>query len=168
MATAQTDILTQLQTCYTQLLNQFFCTLSYLSQRHPTIAPNPTPGDPYTNHPVSPTTSQPSPYALSAGPEDTDPSRTAYPLRSDSPTTFAQSESELAEDLVLKAQQIEDLIARLPGIGKTQTEQAEEIEELAARLREVEERRKEKRKEVREVVKRLDDVVLGMRTSIKY
>lgn len=166
------DILTQLQTCYDQLLTQFFSTISYLSQRHPLIAPDPDPNDPYTNPPAAPTqTPNPDGSVQAApgtvpGPEDTD--RSLYPLRPAPPQVFAHAQRELAEDLVQKAQQIEFLISKLPGIGRGEEQQAEEIKLLVEKVREMEERRKAKRKEMRECVKRLDQVVLGMAESIEY
>jgi len=171
------DILTQLQTCYDQLLTQFFSTVSYLSQRHPLVAPDPDPNDPFTNppsagvagaqtpNPADPSQSQGAPGAV-PGPEDTE--RTPYPLRPVSQSTFENAQQELAEDLVLKGQQIELLISRLPGIGRGEEEQAEEIKVLVERVREMEKRRKEKRKEMRRYVKRLESVVMGMAESIDY
>jgi mediator of RNA polymerase II transcription subunit 21 len=170
------DVLTQLQTCYDQLLTQFFSTVSYLSQRHPLIAPDPDPTDPYTNPPsaIAGTQQQtPNPGDEAApssgilpGPEDTD--RSVYPLRPAPPPVFADAQRELAEDLVLKGQQIELLISRLPGIGRGQEEQAEEIKILAQKVRDMEEKRKAKRKEMREYVGRLDEVIMGMSESIHH
>jgi mediator of RNA polymerase II transcription subunit 21 len=171
------DILTQLQTCYDQLLTQFFSTISYLSQRHPLVAPEPDPSDPFTNPPSSaalaasqtPNPADPSQQAASgamAGPEDTD--RAPYPLHPVSQQTFENAQRELAEDLVLKGQQIELLISRLPGIGRGEEEQAEEIKVLVDKVREMETRRKEKRREMRQFVRRLEGVVMGMAESVNY
>ncbi|KIV83765.1 hypothetical protein PV11_05760 [Exophiala sideris] len=166
------DILTQLQTCYDQLLTQFFSTISYLSQRHPLIGPDPDPNDPYTNPPAAPTQtpnpdgSIPTTSGTIPGPEDSD--RAPYPLRPAAPQVFANAQRELAEDLVQKAQQIEFLISKLPGIDRGEEQQAEEIKILVQKVRDMEERRKAKRKEMRECVKRLDRVVLGMAQSIEY
>ncbi|KIW14689.1 hypothetical protein PV08_07473 [Exophiala spinifera] len=171
-----TDILTQLQTTYDQLLTQFFSTVSYLSQRHPLVAPEPDPSDPYTNPPAQ-IQQTPNPDGGAAqtsssgggllpGPEDTD--RSVYPLRPAAPNVFASAQRELAEDLVTKAQQIEFLISRLPGIGRGEEEQAREIQQLVEKVRQMEVRRKEKRKEMRECVRRLDSVVLGMAQSVDY
>jgi len=169
------DILTQLQTCYDQLLTQFFSTISYLSQRHPLVAPIPDPNDPYTNPPsatappqtpnLDGTPAAPS-SGLIPGPEDTD--RSVYPLRPAAPEVFASAQRELSDDLVTKAQQIEYLISRLPGIGRGEEQQAEEIRILVEKVREMEARRKEKRREMRECVRRLDAVVLGMAESVEY
>ena len=166
------DILTQLQTSYDQLLTQFFSTISYLSQRHPLIAPDPDPNDPYTFPPSSTANtqtpggdaSQSSHSVLQPGPEDTD--RTPYPLRPQPESTFARAQHELAEDLVSKGQQIEYLISRLPGIGRGVEEQEAEIRVLEAKVREMERRRKEKRREMRECVRRLERVVGGMGESV--
>jgi mediator of RNA polymerase II transcription subunit 21 len=160
------DVLTQLQTCYDQLLTQFFSTVSYLTFRHPLVAPTPDPSDPFTNPPPSTADGT---HTTQPGAEDTDtPSRVPYALKSVDQKTFEAAQNELAEDLVLKGQQIEDLIRRLPGLGRGEDEQAEEIKLLVERVREMERRRKAKRKEMRVLVRRLEDVVMGMATSIDY
>ncbi|EXJ78429.1 hypothetical protein A1O1_08829 [Capronia coronata CBS 617.96] len=167
------DILTQLQTCYDQLLTQFFSTISYLSQRHPLVAPEPDPSDPFTYPPSARAAtsqtpganhSQPQGSGIQPGPEDTE--RSVYPLRPVTPQVFANAQRELAEDLVQKGQQIELLISRLPGIGRGEEQQAEEIRALAEKVRDMEEKRKAKRREMREYVKRLDEVIMGMSRSI--
>lgn len=166
------DILTQLQTCYDQLLTQCFSTISYLSQRHPIIAPDADPNDPFTNPPTLGGTSQtPNPdgtpvTAIQPGPEDTE--RAPFPLRPVLPSTFSTAQHELAEDLVQKASQIDLLISRLPGIGRGEEEQRREIEALSEKVRAMEEQRKAKRREMREYVKKLDDVILGMSQSLNY
>ena len=91
-----------------------------------------------------------------------------YPLRPAAPEVFASAQRELSDDLVTKAQQIEYLISRLPGIGRGEDQQAEEIRILVEKVREMEARRKEKRREMRECVRRLDAVVLGMAESVEY
>lgn len=166
-----TDILTQLQTTYTQLLTQFYSTISYLSQRHPTIAPDPVPGQPYTNPPTEVSTGPNGERitritAIEPGPEDTDPQRTPFPLRPDSPEVFEDAKRELAEDLILKAQQIQYLIERLPGLGKGEEEQKEDIRRLVDECEEMEKVRRVKRKEMRLLVERLDAVVGGMAKSV--
>ena len=67
-----------------------------------------------------------------------------------------------------KAQQIEMLISRLPGIGRDKEQQRREIEVLNQKVRAMEEKRKAKRRELRDYVKSLDDVVLGMSQSLNY
>ncbi|EXJ59435.1 uncharacterized protein A1O5_12060 [Cladophialophora psammophila CBS 110553] len=175
------DILTQLQTCYDQLLTQFFSTISYLSQRHALVAPEPDPNDPFTNPPsaavvgAAASSQTPNPVDAAAaqlqasvnpGPEDTD--RAPFPLRPVAPQTFANAQRELAEDLVLKGQQIEMLISRLPGIGRGEEQQAEDIRMLAEKVRKMEQERKVKRREMKEYVRRLESVVMGMAESVDY
>jgi Subunit 21 of Mediator complex len=151
-----TDILTQLHTTYDQLLTQIFSTLSYLTLRHPTHPPQPDPHDPYTTSTAE---------QIAPGPEDT--TSHLYPLRPDSEAAFALAQEELAEDLVQKGAQIEDLIRRLPGRARGEEVQEERIRELVGRVKEVEGVRRAKRREVRALVARLDAVVLGMSSSIK-
>ncbi|OAG39042.1 hypothetical protein AYO21_06762 [Fonsecaea monophora] len=198
------DILTQLQTCYDQLLTQFFATLSYLSQRHPLVAPDPDPSDPFTNPPpglavarrggnrrpqisqtagggaaTSPAAAGASDAASSAqqqqqppaaivnpGPEDTE--RAPFPLHPVADRTFANAQRELAEDLVLKGQQIEMLIARLPGIGTGAAQQAEDIKVLADKVQKMEQERRAKRREMKEYADRLERVIMAMSVNVDY
>jgi hypothetical protein len=163
------DILTQLQTCYDQLLIQFFSTLSYHHRRHPLIAPDPTPGDPYSE-PARGSLFEEGQSARhryvkpQLGPEDTDPQ--TMDLQPQPPVVFDQAQQDLAEDLVRKTQQIEYLIRRLPGINSDEKDQYEEIEQLAEQVTQMEVRRRAKRKEMRECLKQLDDVVMGMARSV--
>lgn len=164
--TMSSDVLTQLQTCYDQLLTQFFSTVSYLSLRHPLIAPDPIPGEPYTQVPKDDKPPERSSTRhrytnMAVGPEDTAAGFQPLP-----PETFEHAQEELAEDLILKGQQIEQLIRSLPGLGRGEEQQAREIQELVVKVREMEKLRKQKRKELRAAVRQLDDVILGMATSI--
>jgi mediator of RNA polymerase II transcription subunit 21 len=180
------DILTQLQTCLDQvngspnpkspspipiprpisqkpktnaslqLATQLYSTTSYLSQRHPLLAPSPVPNDPYTLPPPAGT--------LNPGPEDTDPSNPRA-LHPESPAAFAAAQRELARDLIIKAGQIQYLVENLPGIGTREEEQEARIRALEAELREMEKQRNEKRREMRALVGRLEDVVMGVAES---
>jgi mediator of RNA polymerase II transcription subunit 21 len=162
------DILTQLQTCYDQLLIQFFSTISHNHRRHPLVAPDPVPGEPYSNPPRDAILQKGHSgrhryvqYDLRG--EDTNPDTDLQPHV---PDDFDREQQELAEDLVRKCQQIEYLIRRLPGLGHDENEQNEEIKSLVEQVRQMEARKKEKRREMKECLKQLDDVVLGMATSI--
>lgn len=177
MAEEPADLLTSLQTTYDQLLNQFFSTISYLSQRHPLIPPTPDPNEPFTRYPppsqdptsatdLSPSAQSQNHIWPQPGPEDTDPTKTTRPLRPDPPALFAASQAELAEDLILKAAQIGELIDQLPDSSGGEEEQAEKIRALVEQVREVEGRRKQARKEVRRLVKDLDRVVSGMSENV--
>ena len=161
-----TDILTQLQTCYNQLLVQFFSTVSYNVRRHPLIAPDPVTGDPYTNttHDDSVSKDRHRYVSYKLGPEDTDPS---VDLRPQDPDVFDQAQQELAEDLIMKAQQIEYLIKRLPGLGQGEEEQNADIQRLVGEVQDMEIQRKAKRKEMRKCLEQLDHVVMGMAQSVE-
>lgn len=167
-----TDRLTQLQACYDQLLTQFFSTVSYLNQRHPLVYPEPVPGDPYTNVPIedaqdAAATGTPSRHRyatkLKPGGEDATDGRPLLPV---TPEKFEEAQRDLAEDLILKGQQIEYLIRSLPGLDKSQEQQATEIEALVGKVHAMEKQKKQKRREMRECVRKLDDVTMGMSTSV--
>ena len=159
------DVLTQLQTCYDQLLTQFFSTVSYLTLRHPLISPEPIPGDPYTQPSKDDTLQEGSRHRyanLRLHEEDISMGLQPVP-----PADFDHAQKELADDLVRKGQQIECLIRNLPGLGRGEEQQAKEIQELVVKVKEMETVRKQKRREMRECVQQMDDLVLGMSTSIK-
>lgn len=110
------DVLTQLQTCYDQLLTQFFSTVSYLSLRHPLVAPEPIAGEPYTQPPkdeslhdenltISSGSTRHRYTNMKVGEEDA-----AMGLQPVPPATFDRAQQDLAEDLIRKGQQIECLI----------------------------------------------------------
>jgi len=157
-----TDVVSLLQTEVDKLMIQHFSTYSYLSQRHPLQPPRETPGLRFTSQKIdlaAPPKGQP-------GEEDT--TKAPYPLQPQDPQAFEEAQNELAEDLILKAQQIQQLIAKLPGIDQDETQQAEDIKKLIADVDEMEKMRRAKRREMHQLVKRLDAVVGGMSRSINY
>lgn len=153
------DVLTQLQITYNQLMIQFFSTFSYLHQRHPLEAPEAIQDQPFTGTHLAPAV---------VGDEDTTAPGVLYPLQPQEPKVFEEAQRELSEDLILKAQQIQQLLARLPGIDQDEEQQAEEIRGLIGRVESMEKERREKRKEMRQLVKRLETVIGGMSRSIDY
>jgi len=160
--TMSTDVVSLLQAEVDQLMIQQFSTYSYLSQRHPLQPPRAIPGLRFTSEKI----------ALAAPPHgkpgDEDTERAPYPLQPQDPQIFNEAQHELAEDLISKAQQIQQLIAKLPGIDQDKSQQAESIEKLVAEVEEMEKARREKRREMHQLVKRLDAVVGGMSRSINY
>lgn len=90
-------------------------------------------------------------------PGQSDPNQPPQP---DSPQLFLYRQKELARDLIIKEQQIEYLIGRLPGIGASEAEQEARIRELESELREVEVAREKKARELKKLGKRLE-LVLG-------
>lgn len=77
----------------------------------------------------------------------------------DPPHVFDAALKELAQDLVVKEQQIEYLIEVLPGIGRSEEEQGRRIRELEEQLQEVEGRRREAVRVKEECIERLDGVI---------
>ncbi|KAJ9660099.1 Mediator of RNA polymerase II transcription subunit 21 [Neophaeococcomyces mojaviensis] len=151
------DVLTQLQITYNQLMVQFFSTFSYLHQRHPLEAPLPIPGQPFTGTHLAPST---------VGEEDT--TNNVYPLQPQDRKVFEEAQRELAEDLVLKAQQIQQLLARLPGVDQDDEQQAEDIQKLISQVDDMEKERKAKRREMRQLVRKLETVIGGVSRSVDY
>lgn len=86
-----------------------------------------------------------------------DPNQPPLP---DSPQLFLYRQKELARDLIIKEQQIEYLIGRLPGIGSSEAEQEARIRELESELRQVGLVREKKARELKNLGKRLE-LVLG-------
>lgn len=76
---------------------------------------------------------------------------------------FAAGQKELAQDLIVKEQQIEALISMLPGLENSEKDQEDTIRQLEEELKAAEARRKEAVKEKEMVLARLDRVI----TSVK-
>jgi mediator of RNA polymerase II transcription subunit 21 len=93
----------------------------------------------------------------------TDPSAL---LRPDSPRTFAYRQRELARDLIIKEQQIEYLIGRLPGIGASEAEQEARIRELEGQLRRVQMEKERKVRVLRKLGRRLEGVLGAVERGI--
>ena len=69
----------------------------------------------------------------------TDPSQQAFvPPAKPSPEQFQADIKELAQDITLKEQQIEKLIAHLPGLNWSEKEQVERMRELERQLEDLE------------------------------
>jgi mediator of RNA polymerase II transcription subunit 21 len=85
-----------------------------------------------------------------------DPNQPPMP---DPPALFAYRQKELARDLIIKEQQIEYLISRLPGIGSSEAEQEARIRELEGELRHVHVERERKAQELKKLGKKLEAVL---------
>lgn len=156
---ASIDIPTQINTAVFQLGLQIFSSFSYNSQRHPLIAPDEIPGLKFTSHKIA---------QVRPDKEDTLPERNPYPLQPVEKDGFEEAQRELSEDLISKAKQIQDLIARLPTTERSEEEEMEEIKNLSDQVRQMERDKKMQRKEMRRLLRRLDAVVSGMSSSIDY
>jgi mediator of RNA polymerase II transcription subunit 21 len=149
------DRLTQLQDCLDQLLTQMYATVRYIDTHHAYSsisgqAEQFTPLPASTNiaitgdiairdsstQPVAAPTQQQ--RASTQPPSQHQAQATSQDPISDRPDVFQSRLRELAQDLVLKEQQIEALIMALPGVGNSQEAQEARLVELERELREVE------------------------------
>ncbi|KAG9238843.1 mediator complex, subunit Med21 [Amylocarpus encephaloides] len=75
------------------------------------------------------------------------------------PDEFKAGQRELAQDLILKEQQIEFLISVLPGLENSEKDQEEMIKQLEADLKVAEEQRKQALKDKAEILTTLEGVI---------
>ncbi len=175
------DRLTQLQDCYDQvrgplhvlssattnaqkLATQFYASIRYLSLHHSSSSlTNPHPANSqrhqnYSNSSANPNHEQPTS-------QQEQPESSSYPpeQRPDTPTTFTSAQRELAQDLLLKAKQIEYLISVLPGVENSQEKQEAQIVELDAELREALEERKKAEADRQLWLGKVDGIIGGIK-----
>jgi mediator of RNA polymerase II transcription subunit 21 len=75
---------------------------------------------------------------------------------------FAKDIRELSKDIVIKEQQIETLIANLPGLRTTEEEQVARMRELEKELQEMEGERVEAVQEKERLVARVEEILGGV------
>ncbi|PSS25725.1 hypothetical protein M430DRAFT_39769 [Amorphotheca resinae ATCC 22711] len=139
------DRLTQLQDAVDQLANQFVASLYYINKHHELQTLSAT--DIVRQEKKSEDEKEQRPNEVDH-----------YP-----PDVFAAGQKELAQDLIVKEQQIEALISMLPGLENSEKDQEDTIRQLEEELKAAEARRKEAVKEKEMVLARLDRVI----TSVK-
>ncbi|KAF1949513.1 CSE2-domain-containing protein [Byssothecium circinans] len=123
------DILTQIQDELDMLLNQMQSSLAYIRVRAPPAAiPNQPLLSTFAEHEAQ------SAAAQAASQPNSNPSQAAPPPPPPSPEEFQKDVRELSRDLYLKEQQIEVLIASLPGLDTSEKEQVERMRELEREL----------------------------------
>jgi len=76
---------------------------------------------------------------------------------------FRAGQRELAQDLILKEQQIEYLISVLPGLENSEKDQEQTIRQLEEEVKIAEEERKAAVKEKEAVLARLDNVLRSVK-----
>ena len=190
--TTQTDRLTQLQDALDTLMTQMYASLHYLSTHHSfTSIPSQThysqiPGvraSPAAVESASQSAVQPQP-PIRRGSMDAvaSDSAAAVPLQDqrrrtteeelslnvrdplpDQPALFQARCQELAQDIVVKEQQIEALIASLPGIGVSSGMQEGRIRELEGELVRLEAEHRRAEMERDGVRAKLESVLMGVR-----
>ena len=164
-----------------------YATLSYTSTR---AAPSPIPGQPLqspaapgsthaTSDAAAPETQTQTQTQGSSNPTQTttsfDPSQpqtqpqtqtrrpSTRPPRHDPAAAFTADLHELARDLIVKEQQIEMLIERLPGIGTSERAQRARMAVLERQLREIEEERARAVAEKERLLERVAGRIAGVR-----
>lgn len=80
-----------------------------------------------------------------------------------SPEVFKTGQRELARDLILKEQQIEYLISKLPGLDHSEQDQEQRILKLEEELKEAEEKRKIAVKEKEVILAKLEKVIKSIK-----
>jgi mediator of RNA polymerase II transcription subunit 21 len=86
--------------------------------------------------------------------------KTVDPLPADQ---FKAGQTELAQDLILKEQQLEYLISMLPGLDNSENDQQKRMKELEEELKAAEEERQRALKEKEEVLAKLETVIRSIK-----
>ncbi|SMQ54445.1 unnamed protein product [Zymoseptoria tritici ST99CH_3D1] len=156
------DRLTQLQDCLDDLLTQMYASLNYVHTRHPygDIPDQPTQAPQADSREVGRVaTTGDGPAAGAQQGEGQNGSREPSTPSPETQNTFNAALRELAQDLILKEQQIEYIINSLPGIGNSEEDQERRMRELEAELRQVEEERAQKDVERENMIDLLGEVI---------
>lgn len=92
------------------------------------------------------------------------PAHTSEPAPPRQPTKeeFYKDLKEMAEDLVVKSQQIELLIANLPGVHSSEAEQVHRMKELEKELEDLEGERLQAVKEKELLLKKVEEKIMGV------
>ncbi|TVY34144.1 Mediator of RNA polymerase II transcription subunit [Lachnellula subtilissima] len=137
------DKLTQLQDAVDQLANQFVASLYYVHKHH----------DLKTLGASDKIREEKKDEAAQREPD-------IEPVSADE---FRAGQKELAQDLIMKEQQIELLISVLPGLDNSEKDQERMIRQLEDELKTAEEKRSEAVKEKEEVLARLEGVIRSVK-----
>jgi mediator of RNA polymerase II transcription subunit 21 len=142
-----------------------YASLNYIQLKHPyaTIEGQPSqapePSEPRSSanvaEPKNATPGIPANGDLNAQNGQSDPS-TPLP---DSAEVFQNALREIAQDLVVKEQQVEHLINSLPGLGNSESDQEKRMRELELELRSVEVLRERKEAEREELIDMLGKII---------
>ncbi|KAI1003622.1 hypothetical protein K3495_g4589 [Podosphaera aphanis] len=139
------DRLTQLQDAVDQLVNQFIASLSYVNKHH------------------SPQRVDPRDVLRAETNGEGCQKQVHLQVDSLSPDVFKAAQIELAQDLIIKEQQIEALISILPGLENSEKDQEQTIHQLEKELRaaDIESREALRQKEL--LLERLESVIRSLK-----
>jgi mediator of RNA polymerase II transcription subunit 21 len=172
------DRLTQLQDCLDDLLTQMYASLNYIQTRHPYgVIPGQPQGPNFKlagddddkeekkvkNNASGNTNGNTNGHAQQQQQQQQPQQREPATPPPETPDKFNAALRELAQDFVLKQQQIEYIVNSLPGIGNSEQDQSRRMKELEKELREVEEERGKKELEKEELVDLLGEVILKVK-----
>ncbi|CAN9131139.1 unnamed protein product [Alternaria alternata] len=152
------DILTQIQDELDMLLNQMSAALREIRENAPPSVP---PGQPRLDTFAELEARTAAENAQQNPTTDASQQATAPPARS-SPEQFQKDLKELAQDITLKEQQIERLIAHLPGLNWSEKEQVERMKELERQLEDLEGERIKAVKDKDTLMKIVEDKIAGV------
>lgn len=131
MSDEELDRLTQLQQCLDQLVIQFYSALGHVNTHHDFMPL--TPNDTkVTDNTVTPVTQQ----------------------------ELESNMKELAKDVVLKTQQVENLIDSLPGLQSSEADQIEKLKKLEQELQDAEKERQQVLTEKENLLDQCDELIL--------
>lgn len=82
------------------------------------------------------------------------------------PESFANNLKELAQDIVIREQQIEMLISLLPGLESSEEDQTRAIKELEEELKEAEKQRQDAIREKEQVRMRIDEIIRSIKRPL--
>ncbi|EPE31004.1 Mediator hinge subcomplex-like protein [Glarea lozoyensis ATCC 20868] len=136
------DRLTQLQDAVDQLATQFLASVHFVNKHHElkTLSPKDSIRDTKKDD--------------DGAPQEVDP------LPADQ---FKAGQTELAQDLIVKEQQIEYLISMLPGLENSENDQEKRMKELEEELKVAEEERQQALKEKEEVLTKLEGIIRSIK-----
>lgn len=145
-----------------QLLHQMQASLTYIKSRAP---PAPIPGQPllstFAEHEAQ-SAAQAASQSQSTQTQTQPSQQPSQPPPPPSQEEFHRDLRELSRDLLLKEQQIEVLVASLPGLNASEKEQVERMKELERELEEIEGERVEAVREKERLVRRVEEKIMSV------
>ncbi|KAI9671650.1 MAG: RNA polymerase II mediator complex subunit [Alyxoria varia] len=165
------DKLTQIQDCLDQFATQLYACLYYISEKN---TPAQVQGQPYQHTTTAAgadnatanvngvSQDQQQQQTEQATQQQQQLSQDPTDVQPDPPETFQASLRELAQDLVVKQQQIEMLARSLPGVTRSEAAQMERLRELEGELKAVEMEYEDVQVERENMVKRVDEKIMSV------
>ncbi|KAH7084327.1 mediator complex, subunit Med21 [Paraphoma chrysanthemicola] len=151
------DILTQIQDEIDFLLNMMQSQMSYIKRNAPPSVP---PGQQRVDT-FAEVQAKTSNENTQTSTNPSQPTQTAQPEQV-SQEQFQEDIKEFARDVVLKQQQMEALIASLPGLNVSEEQQIERMKQLERELEELETERAQAVKEKEVLLRKVEDKIIGV------